>query len=58
MFHDMETDLMRAWQLLHDISEQNQHNQKMSSILLTRVGPVKVRFDVLVLCSIENLMTL
>ena len=47
MFHDIDTDLMRAWQLLHEISEQNTHNQKMSSILLTRVNPLKASSDII-----------
>lgn len=57
MFHDIETDLMRAWQLLHDISEQNTHNQKISSILLTRINPLKVRLTFFSL-NVKGLMLL
>lgn len=33
MYHDMEGDLIRAYQLLMELSEQNSHNHKMSSSL-------------------------
>ncbi|THG96946.1 hypothetical protein EW026_g4971 [Hermanssonia centrifuga] len=33
MYHDIESDLIRAWQLLHELTEQNAHNHKMSNNL-------------------------
>lgn len=43
MFHDMDSDLIRAWQLLHELSEQNAHNHKMSAALQSQAGALKVR---------------
>lgn len=41
MYHDMETELIRAWQLLHELSEQNAHNHKMSLALHSQAGALK-----------------
>ncbi|KAF9817749.1 hypothetical protein IEO21_03208 [Rhodonia placenta] len=37
----METELIRAWQLLHELSEQNAHNHKMSLALHSQAGALK-----------------
>lgn len=41
MYHEMENDLMRAWQLLHELSEQNAHNYKMAVALRSQAGGLK-----------------
>ncbi|KZT72945.1 hypothetical protein DAEQUDRAFT_704740 [Daedalea quercina L-15889] len=41
MYHDTDADLVRAWQLLHELSEQNTHNLKLSSTLRTQAGTLK-----------------
>ncbi|KAH9929713.1 uncharacterized protein B0H18DRAFT_995857 [Fomitopsis serialis] len=41
MYHDTDTDLVRAWQLLHELSEQNAHNFKLSNTLRTQAGTLK-----------------
>lgn len=42
MYHDMEGDLIRAYQLLMELSEQNGHNHKMSSSLHSLTDTLKV----------------
>ncbi|KAH9837314.1 uncharacterized protein C8Q71DRAFT_757668 [Rhodofomes roseus] len=41
MYHDTDTDLVRAWQLLHELSEQNAHNLKLSNALRTQASTLK-----------------
>lgn len=43
MYHDTDADLVRAWQLLHELSEQNAHNLKLSTALRTQASTLKVR---------------
>lgn len=42
MYHDMEGDLIRAYQLLMELSEQNNHNYKMSGSLHGLTDTLKV----------------
>ena len=42
MYHDVDNDFMRAWQLLHELSEQNAINQKMSLNLHSLTDALKV----------------
>ncbi|KAI0348132.1 hypothetical protein BDW22DRAFT_1320468 [Trametopsis cervina] len=41
MYHDVESDYVRVWQLLHELSEQNALNQKMSENLHTVTETLK-----------------
>ncbi|KAL6307635.1 hypothetical protein BKA93DRAFT_815671 [Sparassis latifolia] len=41
MYHDIDSDLIRVWQLLHELSEQNAHNQKMAGALQSQAGALK-----------------
>ncbi|OCH88770.1 hypothetical protein OBBRIDRAFT_65700 [Obba rivulosa] len=43
MYHDLDSDLIRAWQLLHEISEQNSHNHKMASTLQSQADSLKTQ---------------
>lgn len=42
MYHDVDNDFLRAWQLLHELSEQNALNHKMSSNLHSLTDALKV----------------
>ena len=39
----MDSDFLRAWSLIHDLSEQLAHNQKMISTLASQAGLLQVR---------------
>ncbi|OSD06165.1 hypothetical protein PYCCODRAFT_1423049 [Trametes coccinea BRFM310] len=41
MYHDIEGDLIRAWQCLQDLSEQNALNLKMASTLASQAHSLK-----------------
>ncbi|KAI0375483.1 hypothetical protein BV20DRAFT_1040855 [Pilatotrama ljubarskyi] len=41
MYHDLDGDLIRAWQILHELSEQNALNQKMASTLASQAHSLK-----------------
>ncbi|KAI0830790.1 hypothetical protein BC628DRAFT_902914 [Trametes gibbosa] len=41
MYHDLDNDLIRAWQILHELSEQNALNQKMASTLASQAHSLK-----------------
>ncbi|KAH9949360.1 hypothetical protein B0H21DRAFT_728598 [Amylocystis lapponica] len=41
MYHDVDSDFIRAWQIIHELSEQNLHNQKMSTALTGQAGALK-----------------
>lgn len=46
MYHqapDMDGDFVRAWTLIHELSEQLAHNQKMISTLASQAGLLQVR---------------
>lgn len=43
MYYDMENDLIRAWQLLLDLSDLNAHNQKVAAGLNNIAAGLKVR---------------
>ena len=46
MYHqapDMDSDFVRAWTLIHELSEQLAHNQKMISTLASQAGLLQVR---------------
>ncbi|KAL4251499.1 hypothetical protein ABKN59_005095 [Abortiporus biennis] len=43
MYHDIDSELLRAFQLLHEIAEQNAHNAKMTSDLLGYSGALKTQ---------------
>lgn len=46
MYHqaqDMDSDFVRAWNLIHELSEQLAHNQKMISTLASQAGLLQVR---------------
>ena len=38
----MESELLRVWQLVHELSDQLVHNQKIASILQSQAGALKV----------------
>ena len=38
----MDNDLLRAWLLVHELSDQLAHNQKMSTALQARATSLKV----------------
>ena len=42
MYYDTEAELIRAWQCLMDLSEQNALNLKMASSLATQAQSLKV----------------
>jgi hypothetical protein len=42
MYHDVDNDFMRAWQLLIELSEQNALNHKMSANLHGMADALKV----------------
>lgn len=42
MYYDIEGDLIRAYQLLMELSEQNNHNHKMSNSLHGLTDTLKV----------------
>ena len=42
MYHDLDGDLIRAWQILHELSEQNAINQKMAATLASQAHALKV----------------
>ncbi|KAI0639885.1 hypothetical protein C8Q77DRAFT_1268309 [Trametes polyzona] len=41
MYHDHDGDLIRAWQILHELSEQNALNHKMASTLASQAHSLK-----------------
>ncbi|KAI0778664.1 hypothetical protein BD413DRAFT_609244 [Trametes elegans] len=41
MYHDLNGDLIRAWQILHDLAEQNALNHKMASTLASQAHSLK-----------------
>jgi ferritin len=46
MYHqapDMDSDFVRAWTLIHELSDQLAHNQKMISTLASQAGLLQVR---------------
>ena len=46
MYHqapEMDNDFIRAWTLIHELSEQLAHNQKMISTLASQAGLLQVR---------------
>ncbi|EMD42331.1 hypothetical protein CERSUDRAFT_90948 [Gelatoporia subvermispora B] len=43
MYHDLDGDLFRAWQLLHELSEQNSHNHKMAAALHSQADSLKTQ---------------
>ena len=42
MYHDLDGDLIRAWQILHELSEQNALNHKMAATLASQAQSLKV----------------
>ena len=42
MYHDLDGDLIRAWQILHELSEQNALNHKMAAALASQAHSLKV----------------
>ena len=42
MYHDSDADLIRAWQILHELSEQNAMNHKIAAGLATQAHSLKV----------------
>lgn len=38
----MDSDLLRVWQLVHELSEQLALNQKITNALQTQAGSLKV----------------
>lgn len=40
----MDNDLLRAWLLVHELSDQLAHNQKMTAALQSRAVSLKVPF--------------
>ena len=48
MYHqapDMDSDFIRAWTLIHELSDQLAHNQKMISTLASQAGLLQVRTE-------------
>ncbi|KAI1794021.1 hypothetical protein LXA43DRAFT_971651 [Ganoderma leucocontextum] len=41
MYHDLDGDLIRAWQILHELSEQNALNHKMAASLASQAHSLK-----------------
>ncbi|KAI0715071.1 hypothetical protein C8Q76DRAFT_729481 [Earliella scabrosa] len=41
MYHDLDGDLIRAWQILHELSEQNALNHKMAATLASQAQSLK-----------------
>ncbi|PIL31503.1 hypothetical protein GSI_06205 [Ganoderma sinense ZZ0214-1] len=41
MYHDLDGDLIRAWQILHELSEQNALNHKMAAGLASQAHSLK-----------------
>jgi hypothetical protein len=39
----MDSDLVRAWQLINELSEQLSHNQKIIATLSSQAGILQVR---------------
>lgn len=39
---DLDNELLRVWQLVHELSEQLAHNQKVASTLQSQAGALKV----------------
>lgn len=48
MYHydSIENDLVKAWQLLHELSEYNAHNQKLAANLHSVANSLKVCYEV------------
>lgn len=38
----MDNELMRVWQLVHELSDQLSHNQKLTNTLQSQAGSLKV----------------
>jgi hypothetical protein len=38
----MDSELLRVWQLVHELSDQLAHNQKIASTLQSQTGALKV----------------
>lgn len=51
MYHDVDSDFMRAWQLLHELSEQNAVNMKMSTNLHSLTDALKVNRNFVIFTS-------
>ena len=48
MYHqapDMDSDFIRAWTLIHELTDQLAHNQKMISTLASQAGLLQVRAE-------------
>lgn len=46
----MDNELLRVWQLLHELSDQLNHNQKISTALQSQAHALKVRFICFLMC--------
>lgn len=59
MYHDIDSDMLRAVQLLQELSEQNARNKDMSVKLVAMAGQLKVclSHDAFVL-RLSNVVTL
>lgn len=42
----MDSELLRVWQLVHELSDQLAHNQKIANTLQSQAGALKVRLSV------------
>lgn len=42
MYHDLDGDLIRAWQILHELAEQNALNHKIATSLASQAHSLKV----------------
>ena len=40
---DIDSELVRAWQMLQELVEQQEHNQKLIATLKSRASSLKVR---------------
>lgn len=43
LFSPMDNELLRVWQLIHELSDQLAHNQKIANALQNQAGSLKVR---------------
>jgi hypothetical protein len=45
----MDNELLRIWQLVHELSEQLAHNQKITNALQSQANTLKVRISINIL---------
>lgn len=48
MYHDLDSELIRAWQLLHELAESNARNRELASGLHGVADTLKVNYTLFV----------